>query len=239
MKKINISDELLFRFLDNKTTPEETEKVLASLQDDENFREYLDIRKAMILSEDKSVDCDETDARKFVNEVLEKKDAEENTEENESEKRKRIIWITAIAAGLIILFSIVNPFQPENTDSEMVATHDSQQYKVELREQVFAHMATANYFEIISPSETLDVNRKTNDTVILEWETNAKYLFISILDEKEKTLFQSDTIKNVNVIAIPLNVFLSDSALYWSANLFFEDGENDVKKGVIKANGKK
>lgn len=238
MNKMNISDELLARFLDNKTTSEEDEMVLFSLQDDENFQEYLDIRNAKLLVDDDSFSCDETDARKFVERTLLENEEKHSPSEDVSDKKKRIFWITSIAAGLIILLSIFNPFGTKNADNKKMANLDSmQKYQVEIREQVFAQMAQANFFEIVKPSETINVN-KDADSIVFKWNTNAEKVIIHILDENQKTLFKSDTIKTLNTIAVSSKVLLSDTTLYWIANLFFENGENDVKKGMIKVDNK-
>jgi len=52
MKTPKVSDELLAKFLDNKTSKEETEIVLKFINEDkENFEEFLTIRKASMLVE--------------------------------------------------------------------------------------------------------------------------------------------------------------------------------------------
>jgi hypothetical protein len=103
---INISDQLLAKFLDGKTDAFETEQVLAYLnENNENLEDFLNIRSAIEIDSECPVEIDLRKRLDIVNQHIVSSDKKSN--------RNKFYLITSIAAaavvvGVVFLFAFFN-----------------------------------------------------------------------------------------------------------------------------------
>lgn len=120
-----MKDDLLIRFIDGRTTPEETELVLKELsQDGEAAKEWMQMVQGARLAGTKPLQ--EIDSEDFIAKTLARKSAQ-------AEKPRKVVrlpWIlsgiTAVAASVAIIATVmIKPSGPDVQDNMIAETVDS------------------------------------------------------------------------------------------------------------------
>ena len=243
--KNTISDELLTKFLCGKTTPEETELVMAYMaESDENIEDLKNI-------------CAAVEIQKDVEKVAPRR------------PHRRFLWIVssaaaAIAAIVICLVALNNDngtdvspliavqtdtvkFEPATQDtvtavepteeaSKAQSGHQSDEFMpiqpAEQSRHYAGEMAKVNYVSMLYPYKDVlyvPLNKKTID---FQWDSDAVNVQLEIVDFEDKLLlnkrFDSDNHFVWTLPSIEENVF------FWKMTFTFENGSTKVKRGRIQ-----
>lgn len=126
MKTPQVSDELLAKFLDNKTSKEETEIVLKFINEDkENFEEFLTIRKASMLVDQKPCNTIDDISISVISSYNQKPF---------NNKKKKVLMFISIAASVLFIISISFYFvfrSPLSNPSELTQNNKQNSIKVD------------------------------------------------------------------------------------------------------------
>lgn len=167
MKTTLISDELLARFLDHKTTEEETELVLSYLNEEkDHLEEFLSIRKASLLAgKTASQTIDIKDSAAFI---------KNNTHSSKkSTNNKRVaLWIS-VAASIIVIISVsyfIVYHKPHSNPMELAQTTSQDSLKLKNEEEISNSVPIKNEDPIINTDKKQpidpDLNKSESDNGI-------------------------------------------------------------------------
>lgn len=173
MKTPQVSDELLAKFLDNKTSEEETEIVLKYINDDkENFEEFLNIRKASMLVDQKPCNTIENIAISKTN---------KNNSKQFFLNKKKLALLISVAASVLFIISIPFYFvfrNPLSNPSELAHNNSQNSMKVDSIENKSLSSDDERGKQIDSSTENNqssndpnNTNGKTNDEVPVQIKT--------------------------------------------------------------------
>lgn len=173
MKTPQVSDELLAKFLDNKTSKEETEIVLKFINEDkENFEEFLTIRKASMLVDQKPCNT--------IDDITIPEISSYNPKPFNNKKKKVLMFIS-IAASVLFIISISFYFvfrSPLSNPTELAHNNSQNSMKVDSIENKSLSSDDERGKQIDSSTENNqssndpnNTNGKVNDEVPVQIKT--------------------------------------------------------------------
>jgi len=244
-QKQRISDELLAKYLDGQTTPEETESVLSFLaENDENVDDLAHICAAIEVQ----------------------KNADKMALFNKRTTRRRLLWTlsSAAAVALVVVVTLLVFFPKKEgnmvavqTDTTKVATPsqiseevDNQIDNVEEPSSASSDITTPNwqgeklknyadataktgFCNMIVPSQksyTISSNRTYFD---FSWSTDAVTKVLILKDENGKILFY-EKIEDDDYVKFKTADYQKYNRIFWQLEVTYSNGKSETKSGEIQ-----
>lgn len=244
--KNTISDELLTKFLCGKTTPKETELVLAYMAErDENVEDLKNI-------------CAAIEIQKDIEKVAPRRSL------------RRFLWIissvAASVAAIVICLVAINRNDGRNDDTYIVhqtdtvkfepATHDTVTavepteeaskaqtehrsnelfmpiQQAEQSKHYAGEMAKVNYVSLLFPYKDVHYISSDRKTINFQWESDAIRIHLMVKDFEDNLLLDkqitNDDHYQWNLPSIEENAF------FWKMIFSFKDGSTKTKQGRIQ-----
>lgn len=247
--KNTISDELLTKFLCGKTTPEESELVMAYMaESDENIEDLKNICAAIEMQKD-----------------MDAQPAHQKRERN----HKRTIWmISSVAATVLIIvacYTIINitthshngePILAEVTDTIRQTATDSESIRYDTvnnltneedkdSEKEFSPVLQQNqgknyaglteksgYCNMVIPKTTTYNVSSSQIYFDFNWSTDAQTSRFELFDSSHALIFQEETTEDY--IKFKASEYRAYNVLSWKLTALYEDGNTKVNTGTIK-----
>ena len=248
--KNTISDELLTKFLCGKTTPEETELVMAYMaESDENVEDLKNICAAIEIQKDKT--------------------ASQPTHTRRNRIFKRAIWtITSVAASVLIIVACYIAFTTNtaNNNDPVIAevndtilhpitnieiggcdsTNNSKKDKVNEemakhpvpilqpnREKNYAGSTEKEgYCNMLAPKKSTYSVPLSQAYFDFSWSTDAPHTKVELYDSNHKLIHKEES--DDDYIRFKTAEYQTYNLIYWKVTALFENGNTTENKGTIR-----
>ena len=249
MKEMDISDEMLSRFVEGTTDEADEKCILHSLEDDELSAEDL----AAIAEAAKLVD---TAPQQIPNLFLAKRQIED-TLKNDNKKsaaptsgrsKSRVYWAVAASIAMLLCVALFLLFRPDGSDQNFVQNGSDTSSVTITQPQQDGNLAqttiqaeytgtkTANSLMVSKPSkDNYSVLCKNLDKAFqFEWSaTNVQSLNFSVTNTQGKTIAQTSSISD-NHYQLKYSDIYPEKKLSWSLEVVFKDGAREKRSGQIQ-----
>jgi len=159
---IKISEHLLAKFLDGKTDDRETELVLAYLnENNENLKEFLNIRAAIVNNTDCPVEIDLTESLHTVKQHI------SSSQKNKKTVQKRFYLITSFAAAAMVagVVSLIAFYYVKNDTRTMAQTETTKEKTEETTQDDDSEIFTSEKQIIENKNLANNETKKVDETV--------------------------------------------------------------------------
>ena len=240
-----ISDELLAKYLDGKTTAEETEEVLAYLaESDENIEDLANISAAVEIMHDVEKGAGRRPSRKFLWVIssvaaaivaiviclvaFNRGEGEEGSpliaEQTDTVRFEPPIQDTVTAVEPT---EVAAKEQPEQQSGEFVPIQQAERSR-----NYAGEMAKVNYASILYPYKDVVYVSLDRKNIDFQWESDAIKVRLEIMDFEDKLLLDKQIeYDNHFLWTLPS---IEENAFFWKMTFTFMNGSTKIKQGRIQ-----